>query len=524
MSLPESENYQIERLLGLGGMGQVYLAHDRRLDRPVALKLLRGDDREVARRMIREARSQAKVVHDNVGKVFEVGELDGKFFIAMQFVNGDPLDKAGQEMTVEEKVSVLRDIADAVQAAHSQGLVHRDLKPANILVERSVSEGWHPFVLDFGIAEELEAPGVTTTGTVMGTPNYMAPEQIVGDRSKVDHRIDIYSLGVVLYELLSGRLPFEGETAVLVLVKILKEEPLSLAKVAPGVPTDLRAIVEKCLDKDPHRRYRSARLLAEDLDRFLSGEPVLAQPASWSYLLKKQILRHQLTASTALLALVIFLSGGIKYTLDLRVERSAALEAQREAEEVASFLTDLFEVSDPGESKGNTITARELLDRGAEKIAKELKDQPLVRAQLLTVMGGVYNKLGLYDDAERLLVESLQLREEFLDPGATSEWLRLKWNWGHSFFWGGELDRAADCYQKAFEIFERNEAPAILRFHAQDGLANVAHEKGDFEEAGRLWGRTLNFSRLVGEESLESNALHGLANSYKERGRFSAGS
>lgn len=302
-----SERYQIQDLLGVGASGQVYRAWDRQLERPVALKLLRGDDPRLMDHLLREARTQARIDHPHVCKVFEAGELDGKPFVAMELVDGLPFHEAAREMTVEERVAVLAEVADAVQAAHALGLVHRDLKPQNVLVERT-ARGFHPRVLDFGIAVEHQAPGLTATGVVKGTPSYMAPEQVTGGRSDIDRRTDVYGLGAMLYELLGGRPPYGGDSGVEVMVKLTREDPPSLRQVAPQVPVDLEAVVMKCLERRRGDRYASAADLARDLRRYLGGEPVVARPVGALYRLRKRAARHRTLVAVTLIAVVAVLA------------------------------------------------------------------------------------------------------------------------------------------------------------------------------------------------------------------------
>lgn len=320
----ETERYQMVALLGRGGMGEVHKAFDPRLGRHVALKLMRNATPEQARRLVHEARAQARVEHANVCKVYGVGEIEGQPFIALQFIDGPTLKDAAPGMTREERVRVMRDVADALHAAHRQGLVHRDVKPANILVERT-DGGYKPYVTDFGIAREIDAPGLTKTGVAQGTPLYMAPEQARGDTARVDRRTDVYAMGVMLYELLSGRRPFEGDTSLGVILQVLNEEPSSLRTIDPAIPLDLETIAMKCLEKDPARRYDSARALGDDLGAWLDGEPIQARRAGLGYLLRKRARKHAPLLVAAALVLLAGASGG-GYALHVR--RAAAEQAR----------------------------------------------------------------------------------------------------------------------------------------------------------------------------------------------------
>ncbi|HEX9104684.1 MAG TPA: protein kinase, partial [Polyangia bacterium] len=313
----ESERYQMLELLGRGGMGEVHKAWDPRLGRHLALKVMRDANPEQAARLVSEARAQARVDHPNVCKVYGVGELaNGLPFIALQFIEGKMLSAVAKQMTREERIAVIRDVADALHAAHRQGLVHRDVKPSNILVEKRET-GWHPYVTDFGIAREIDAPGMTKTGVVTGTPLYMAPEQARGQTSQIDRRTDVYGLGATLYELLCGRRPFESDSTLVVMWKLLNEDVTPLRAIDPSIPVDLETIVMKCLEKEPARRYDSARALAEDLKAWADGEPILARRTSLGYRLVKRARKHKALVSGAVVLVVAAVAGGA-YALHAR--------------------------------------------------------------------------------------------------------------------------------------------------------------------------------------------------------------
>ncbi|HEY2745972.1 MAG TPA: serine/threonine-protein kinase [Polyangia bacterium] len=307
----ETERYELIELLGRGGMGEVHKAYDPRLGRYVALKVMRQATPEQAARLVSEARAQARVEHAHVCKVYGVGELANKLpFIALQFIEGKTLSAVAKQMTREERIAVIRDVADALHAAHRQGLVHRDVKPSNILVERHET-GWHAYVTDFGIAREVDAPGLTKTGVVTGTPLYMAPEQARGQTSKIDRRTDVYGLGATTYELLCGRRPFEGESTLDVIWKLTNEEVVPPRAIDPSIPVDLETIVMKCLEKEPERRYESARALADDLKAWADGEPILARRSSLGYRIVRRARKHKALVSTALALVVAGVVGGI---------------------------------------------------------------------------------------------------------------------------------------------------------------------------------------------------------------------
>src|SRR5256885_5546790 len=274
--LVESDRDEAQALNGSGGMGKVYKAFDRKLMRPVALKFLRGGDAAVERKFLHEAQAQARVDHAHVCRVYEVGRLADRPYIAMQYVSGKTLRDAVGELSFEEKLALMRDVAEAVHAAHQTGLVHRDIKPQNILVERG-SDGPRPFVTDFGLARDVQSPGETADGTVLGTPQYMAPEQANGDLRSLDARTDVYGLGATLYEVLTARPPFEGGSQLQILFRMIHEEPARPRKLAAGMPADAGSVGPKCLYEDPPRRLQPGRGHAGGPRRVTAWEPARAR-------------------------------------------------------------------------------------------------------------------------------------------------------------------------------------------------------------------------------------------------------
>ena len=346
------DRYDFDSFLGQGGMGRVYKAFDPRLKRFVALKFIRGDDPDLNRRFLREAQAQARVEHDNVCRVHEVGEVQGRLYIAMPYLEGENLDRAAAGMTLERKVRVVAQVAEGLHAAHRLGLVHRDVKPANVLVTRAEDGSPHPYVTDFGLARHTQEEGITVTGTLVGTPWYMAPEQALSGKL-VDRRADVYGVGATLYELLAGRPPFTGAGPLEVLHSVLNEEPPPLRKLVADLPADLETIVHKCLEKDPNLRYESARALADDLRRFLDGEPIAARSTSLAGRLVRKARRNPaLTAAVAGLvaALVAFGAFALHSRVETRRRLQVAQALAQEAKELevlmrfASYTLPLHDV------------------------------------------------------------------------------------------------------------------------------------------------------------------------------------
>jgi len=302
--LRQWERFDVRERLGSGGMATVYKAWDARLKRFIAVKMITPHDEMTVKRFVREAEAQARIDHPNVLKVFETGIVGRYHYIAMQLVDGPELLAVRHETTLEEKLDLIIRIGSGLQEAHRHGLVHRDIKPGNVLVERT-EEGWKPYLLDFGLAVDAGSPSLTGTGVVIGTPRYMAPERVAGGTAALDRRSDIYSLGATCYEFLSGVAPFAGSSALQALIDVMESEIAPLRTLLPSIPPEVEAIVMKCLERDPIRRYASARALAEDLQRYRDGEPVLARPAGMLQRMVRRLRKHpRLSAAFATLGLV----------------------------------------------------------------------------------------------------------------------------------------------------------------------------------------------------------------------------
>lgn len=342
--IPQFGRYRDLEFLGAGGMGRVYKAIDPTLHRTVALKFIRGDDPELKRRLLTEARLQARLDHENVCKVHEVGDVDGRLYIAMQYLRGKSLNAAASEMNLDEKVRVIKRVAEGVHEAHRAGLIHRDLKPANIMVEQNEEGHWIPCIMDFGLARVQESAGMTASGLIMGSPDYMSPEQARGEVTTLDRRSDVYSLGATFYELLCGKRLFDETTGIQVILNVLNEDPAPLRERDKTLPQDLETIVMKCLEKDPERRYPSARALSEDLQKYLDGDPISAHPAGFFYRIRKKAAKHKALAAAILgSAIVVLVSLAVMIRAQLHAREQARL-AQRvgiEVTEIESLLRNI---------------------------------------------------------------------------------------------------------------------------------------------------------------------------------------
>jgi hypothetical protein len=327
--------YVIERELGRGGMGVVYLARHLALNRTVALKMiLSGDHSAVGERLrfLAEAEAIARLRHPNIVQLYEIGTHNDCPFFTLEFCEGGALDAklGGHPLPPREAAALVETLSRAMQVAHEAGIVHRDLKPQNVLLAADGS----PKVTDFGLAKRVGegASDLTASGAVLGTPSYMAPEQAAGRHKEVGHLADVYALGAILYAALTGRPPFRAPTAMDTIVQVINDDPVRPTYLVPATPPDLETICLKCLHKDPARRYGGAAALADDLRRFLNGEPILARPVglperAWKWA-RRRPTAAALLATSAVVSLAL-VAGAAWFTDRLRAERNAALSAER---------------------------------------------------------------------------------------------------------------------------------------------------------------------------------------------------
>jgi serine/threonine-protein kinase len=369
-ALPRIPGYEVLQELGRGGMGVVYKALHLRLNRPVALKMLLGGDHAGPReraRFQREAEAVAGLRHENVVRVHDVGDHEGRPYFTMEYVEGGSLAQhlAGTPQAARPAAALVATLAGAVQAAHACGVAHRDLKPANVLL---TADGT-PKVSDFGLARRLEGgAGLTQSGVLVGTPSYMAPEQARGQAQAIGPAVDVYALGAILYELLTGRPPFSGETAAATVQQVLTQDPVPPSRLNHSVPRDLETVCLKCLHKEPGRRYTSALALADDLRRFGEGRPIQARPVGWGARCWRWCRRNPTAAALLATALVLvgLASGGGVWLVQQRAERRA--EAARHDAELRNDVGTAVAQAVSLRKAFHFHEARELLEQARQRL------------------------------------------------------------------------------------------------------------------------------------------------------------
>ncbi|MDJ0838813.1 MAG: serine/threonine-protein kinase [Acidobacteriota bacterium] len=473
--------YKLEGLIDHGGMGQVWEVSrdDQAYDRRMALKLVRwGWNRELLQRFRMERRILAGLEHPYIARLYDVGTTgEGQPYLVMEYVDGLPIDRwcDQHQLSIEDRLTLFRKVCEAVHYAHQNLLVHRDLKPDNILITRDGT----PKLLDFGIAKPLrpgeygEETQITQNGMRLMSPGYASPEQVSG--RKVTTASDTYSLGVILYELISGRRPFLPEEMLPGAVEraVLESEPTrpssavfrpagtdapSAEEVGTARGTgagelrrrlrgDLDNIVAKAMHRNTAERYSSVAEFSEDLQRHLNNMPVTARGASFSYVAARFVRRHRV--AVGMVTLLVLLAGGFTLTI-VRQAKRVALERDK-AQSVSRFMTEMFEATNPDQTPGSTLTARQLLDRGARRIESELADQPAARAEVAYTMGSVYYNMGLNQEAYDLFQQSLTLRrglygENHVDVADCLNALAL------TSSARGEVEPARDFYEQALAI------------------------------------------------------------------------
>lgn len=531
--------YRIVKVISEGGMGTVYEAEQSKPRRLVALKIMRADlvSDDARRRFDYESQALARLRHPAIAQVYEAGvvERSGRTipFIAMELVPGAASITQFADthrLSVNDRLSLFEKVCIAVQHAHANGVIHRDLKPANILVESgSGPANAAPKVIDFGIARITDADVAaatmqTTVGQLMGTLSYMSPEQTAADPSQLDTRTDVYSLGVILYELLAGQLPhaIKNKPIPEALQIIRDDPPTLLGTINRQFRGDLETIVGKALAKEAHRRYQTAFDLASDIRRYLDDEPIIARPPSAIYQMQKFAKRHTaLVASAFMVAVVMVGAIGVitpLYLLAGQARDAAVLEVERQ-DAVIEFLDRMLGSNDPLETEGEELTVREMLDAASREVETELKERPDVRAVVEAAIASAYQSLGEIDKADAHYTQAVTLQREHLkdEPYRLAETLVQAAGTARA---ASEYPRAFALIDEALAILDENQAEdgdesakrlraaahyqrGVVKFHEWDLEAALA----DFEQAYREMSSVAD-----PKPSLQSAMAEGVAN------------
>lgn len=520
--------YRVIRKISEGGMGVVFEAQQDNPRRTVALKIIRRGlgSPVLIQRFQREIELLGQLQHAGIAQIHEAGTADvfgAKLpYFAMEFIQGIALDQyaQAQRLSVRARLALLARVCDAVQHAHQKGVVHRDLKPSNILVVPESTENktsgedpiGQPKILDFGVARATDADLLAITmqtdvGQIVGTIPYMSPEQVTGRSESVDTRSDVYSLGVVLYELLAGKLPYPvtGVSITEAARTIRETEPRRLSTVDRALRGDIETIVAKALDKDRERRYTSASELAADIRRYLADEPIIARPPSATYQLRKFARRNRALVGGIALAVLVLLAGTITTTLyAVREARQrtraeyqtaeAALQAEI-AESVRVFLVnDLLLSADPRRA-GRDVRVVDALERAARHVESSFRDKPKVEAEIQSIIGQVYRSLGLFEEGEPHLRRALALQRQLMQPhdtGLARTIQRLALLLADK----GEFEEAERLARESLDIYAHypvEEVPDLAS--ALHLLGNVLRKRGQLEEAEMLVRRALALHR-----------------------------
>jgi len=521
-----AERFRLVRKIGEGGMGQVWLAEQTSpVRRQVALKLIKAGmyDESVVQRFQSERQSLAIMDHPAIAKVFDAGATpQGQPFFVMEYVPGLPITEYcdQKKLQIAERLELFIQACGGVQHAHQKAIIHRDLKPANILVVE-VNGSPTPRIIDFGLAkaasrQAADEPSLTQLGLFMGTPGYSSPEQADPNVRDIDTRTDVYSLGVVLYELLAGSKPFDTrqkqKQSLDEWLRMVREQepPLPSAKVgsdparsagtAEARGTEPRQLVKtlrgdldwismKALEKDRARRYGTPSELAADIRRFLNHEPVGARPASAVYQLRKYARRHRVAVAIAAGLMAVLAAFSVLQALQLHrttLERDRANRERDRANRITDFMTGMFKVSDPSQARGNSITAREILDRSSKDIKTGLTKDPELQAQMMQVMSRTYALLGLYPRAYELARSAFDIRLKLLgphDPQTLTSMAQMSTDLAYQ----GHYPEAEKLYREALADERRVlGAEAPLTLETMDRLAVVRGYQGHYDEQEKL--------------------------------------
>lgn len=545
--------YRLIRVVASGGMGVVYEAEQRNPRRVVAVKVIKNHDLNDDRRALlfrREIASLARLRHPNIASILEAGQTEqGQLYFAMEFVRGEPITQfaAARDWTIRQRLELFRNVCDAIGYAHQRGVIHRDLKPSNILVSQPDPEGdadsaihRGPVVkiLDFGVARISDpelGPDTTITGSgqVLGTLRYMSPEQTRAHPDEIDVRTDVYSLGVVLYELLTGRLPYETDVVSphLAMKTICEQPPVRPGAVDKQCRGDLETIVLKALEKDPADRYQGIAEFHEDVNRYLNNLPIRAHPPSSLYQLKKLIGRHRAAVAVAsvifLLTLTFAVVAGILATRLAREHRAAVAAKDAEAgaravsDRIAGFLEDMFASAHPDKARGREVSVREVIDAAAVRVDSELANMPEVSAAVHDTIGKTYHSLGLYDRAEEEFRAALKQRRAIFDaehPDVISSMNNL----AMLLVDKGQFDEARRLCERALDLARRVPGRDSLVAGSLSSLGSLLRATGDLEQSERCFREALRLRRReLGDKHRDvATCLNNLAALLQQTARF----
>jgi len=554
--------YRLLECIGAGGMGEVWLAEQKSpVRRRVALKLVKAgmNTREIVARFESERQALALMDHPTIAKVFDGGSTpEGLPYFVMEYVAGVPITDYcdRHRLTMRERLELFAQVCEGVQHAHQKAIIHRDLKPSNILITQ-VDGRPVPKIIDFGVAkatsQRLTAETMfTRVGALIGTPEYMSPEQADSGGEDIDTRTDVYSLGVVFYELLVGALPLDltefRNVAFNELRRRIREDDAprpstklrtsaahssttarnrrtEAADLGKQLKGDLDSIALKALEKERSRRYDSPSDLAADIHRYLQNEPVKAVPPSLAYRGRKFIRRHRWgVAASAIIALAVvaLIVSLIVGSARIARERDRANREAQAAERVSDFLVEAFKVSDPDQSRGNKITAREVLDNGARRIETELANQPSLQARLMFTMGNVYEGLGLYEPAKQLFEKAIRLQQRVLGPD-NRETLASQHLLARTLEYQAQYADAEKLYRETLQRQERVLGPTnIETLRTKSSLGMLYAEQGRYADAEKLLTKVAeDLTRVSGRDNPETlRTLHSLAIAYDGEHQF----